>query len=193
MIVWKSLAHFNFDRLALIFNSCWWRCWCYHITVLNQGLLYTWRDSIGTFFATFIIMKIFKNDTNTICRSSKSITFFPKFGGCRSKIEPSTPISILKFKRAWQTQFFSHTLQILVNDRFFIGNQMIFYSIFCISNRKAEIWEKLLFPFLSSPQVVIIVHNHGFFYHLGATLGSGISVALRLLFFRNFSRGYTLI
>ena len=99
----------------------------------------------------------------------QKIWIFTKFGGCSSKIEPATPISILKFKRAWQTQFFSHTLQILVNDRFFIGRQMIFYSIFCISNRKAEIWEKLLFPFLSSPQVVIIVHNHGFFYHLGAT------------------------
>ena len=84
----------------------------------------------------------------------QKIWIFTKFGGCSSKIEPATPILILKFKRVWQTQFFSHTLQILVNDRFFIGNQMIFYSIFCISNRKAEIWEKLLFLFLSSPQVV---------------------------------------
>ena len=99
----------------------------------------------------------------------QKIWIFTKFGGCSSKIEPTTPILILKVKRAWQTQFFSHTLQILVNDRFFIGHQIIFYSFFCVSNRKAEIWEKLLFPLLSSPQVVIIVHNHGFFYHLGAT------------------------
>ena len=99
----------------------------------------------------------------------QKICIFTKFGGFSSKIKPATPILTLKFKRAWQTQSFSHTLQILVNDRFFIGHQMIFYSIFCISNRKAEIWERLLFPFLSSPQVVIIVHNHGFFYHLGAT------------------------
>ena len=84
----------------------------------------------------------------------QKIWIFTKFGGCSSKIEPAAPILILKFKRAWQTQFFSHTLQILVNDRFFIGNQMIFYSIFCISNRKAEIWEKLLFIFLSSLKVV---------------------------------------
>ena len=69
----------------------------------------------------------------------QKICIFTKFGGCSSKIEPATPILILKFKRAWQTQFFSHTLQILVNDRFFIGRQMIFYSIFCVSNRKAEI------------------------------------------------------
>ena len=36
----------------------------------------------------------------------------------------------------------------------FYRPSMIFYSIFCVSNRKAEIWEKLLFLFLSSPQVV---------------------------------------
>ena len=41
----------------------------------KQGLLYTWTDSLGTFFATFVIIKISVNDTNTICRSSKSITF----------------------------------------------------------------------------------------------------------------------
>ena len=43
--------------------------------VTGQGLLYTWTDSLGTFFATFVIIKISVNDTNTICRSSKSITF----------------------------------------------------------------------------------------------------------------------
>ena len=96
----------------------------------------------------------------------QKIWIFTKFGGCSSKIEPATPILILKFKRAWQTQFFSHTLQILVNDRFFIGHQMIFYSIFCISNRKAEIWEKLLFLFLSSPQVVKKPMIMNYNYHL---------------------------
>ena len=40
-----------------------------------QGLLYTWTDSLGIFFATFVIMKIFKNSSNTICRPSKNITF----------------------------------------------------------------------------------------------------------------------
>ena len=50
---------------------------------------------------------------------------------------------------------------------FFIGHQMRFYSTFCISKRKAEIWEKLLFPFLSRPQVV---KNHDYNYHLGVTL-----------------------
>ena len=43
--------------------------------IYGQGLLYTWTDSLGTFFATFVIIKISVNDTNTICRSSKSITF----------------------------------------------------------------------------------------------------------------------
>ena len=42
---------------------------------LMQGLLYTWTDSLSTFFATFVLMKISKNNSNTICRSSKNITF----------------------------------------------------------------------------------------------------------------------
>ena len=99
----------------------------------------------------------------------QKISIFTKFGGCSSKIEPATPILILKFKRAWQTQYFSHTLRILVNDRFFVGNQIIFYSIFCTSNRKAKIWEKLLFLFLSSPQVVKKPMIMDYNYHLGAT------------------------
>ena len=111
----------------------------------------------------------------------QKIRIFTKFGGCSSKIEPVTPILILKFKRAWQTQFFSHTLQILVNDRFFIGHQMIFYSIFCISNRKAELWKKLLFLFLSSPQVVKNPMIMDYNYHLGATLKK------KKQFFSNFS------
>ena len=45
----------------------------------------------------------------------------------------------------------------------------MFYSFFCIFNRKAEIWEKLLFILRSSPQVVYIL-NHDFLYHLGAIL-----------------------
>ena len=43
--------------------------------VIYQGLLYTWTSSLGTFFATFVMMKISKNDSNIICRSSKNITF----------------------------------------------------------------------------------------------------------------------
>ena len=42
----------------------------------------------------------------------QKIWIVTKFGGCSSKIEPATPILILKFKRAWQTQFFSQILQI---------------------------------------------------------------------------------
>ena len=38
-----------------------------------------------------------------------------------------------------------NTFQILVNYRSFIGKQMMFYSFFCISNRKAEFWKELLF------------------------------------------------
>ena len=35
-----------------------------------------------------------------------------KFGGCGSKIEPATPISILNFSRAWQSFKVSYALQI---------------------------------------------------------------------------------
>ena len=43
--------------------------------MLGQRLLHTWTDRLGAFFVTFVIMKISKNDSNTICRSSKNITF----------------------------------------------------------------------------------------------------------------------
>ena len=42
---------------------------------LIQGLLYTWADSLGTFFATFLVMKISKNGGNNIFTSSKNINF----------------------------------------------------------------------------------------------------------------------
>ena len=99
----------------------------------------------------------------------QKISLFPKFGGWGSKIETAMPILISNFSRVWQTFKVSYALQILVNDRSFIGGQMIFYSIFCISNRKAEIWEKLLFLFLSSPQVVKNPMIMDYNYHLRAT------------------------
>ena len=43
--------------------------------VLGQRLLHTWTSSLGTFFPTFVKMKISKDDSNIICRSSKNITF----------------------------------------------------------------------------------------------------------------------
>ena len=75
----------------------------------------------------------------------QKILLFPKFGGCGSKIESATQISILNFSRAWQSYLVSYALQILVNYRSFIGQHMIFSSIFCIYNRKGEIQEKLIF------------------------------------------------
>ena len=42
---------------------------------IHQGLLYTWTSSLGAFLPTFVTMKISKNDSNIICRSSKNITF----------------------------------------------------------------------------------------------------------------------
>ena len=63
-------------EVAVIFYSevLYW----FHFLIcsnLMQRLLHTWTDSLGTFFQTFIIMKISKNDSNIICRSSKNITF----------------------------------------------------------------------------------------------------------------------
>ena len=100
----------------------------------------------------------------------QKISLFPKFGGCGSKIEPATPISISNFSRAWQSFKVSYALQILVNDRFFIGHQMIFSSIFCICNRKPEIQERILFVSRVSPTWYVIVHNHDFLYQVGDTL-----------------------
>ena len=123
------------------------------LSALSHRLLYTWTEDWILFFQ-ILYQQCQKNMVLLSFVDIQKICIFTKFGGCSSKIEPATPILILKFKRAWQTQFFSHTLQILVNDKFFIGHQMIFHSIFCVSNGKAEIWEKLFFLFLSSPQVV---------------------------------------
>ena len=69
----------------------------------------------------------------------QKVSLFLKFGGYGSKIESATPISILNFSRAWQSYLVSYALQILVNDRSFIGQHMIFSSFFCISTKKAEI------------------------------------------------------
>ena len=52
---------------------------------------------------------------------------------------------------------------------------MIFYSIFCVFNRKAEIWEKPLFPFLSSSQVVKKTMIMDYDYHLEGLLKRGKS------------------
>ena len=59
----------------------------------------------------------------------QKISLFPKFWGCGSKIEPALPISTLNFSRVWQPFKVSYALQILVNDRSFIGHQMTFSSI----------------------------------------------------------------
>ena len=54
------------------------------------------------------------------------------------------PFSILNFWRAWQPDFLSHTLQILVKQAFFIYVQMLLASYFCSSYQKVEIWENLI-------------------------------------------------
>ena len=64
---------------------------------------------------------------------------FAKFGGCGSKNEPATPISILNFSRAWQSYFLRYALEILITYGFFIDKKMMFYSFFCVFNRTAKI------------------------------------------------------
>ena len=58
----------------------------------------------------------------------QKMSLFPKFGGCGSKIEPATPISILNFSRAWQAQFLSHTLKIMGEVIIFEDLKMILLS-----------------------------------------------------------------
>ena len=179
------MQNFAFPTFSLFVYSCWnstYLCWkpvcCF--TYIIHGLLYTWMEDLGRFFQ-ILCQLIEQNVVLLSFVGIQKICIFTKFRGCSSKIELATPILILKFKRAWQTQFFSHTLQILVNDRFFIGHQMIFYSIFCVSNGKAEIWEKLFFLFLSSPQAVKNPMIMDYNYRLGATLKK------KKQFFSNFN------
>ena len=75
----------------------------------------------------------------------QKMSLLPKFEGCGSKIRPTTPISISNFSRAWQSSRVSYVLQNLVNDRSFIGHQMIYFSIFLAVTKKLKIQEKLLF------------------------------------------------
>ena len=53
---------------------------------------------------------------------------FSKFGGCGSKIEPATPISILNFKGVRQGQIWSHNPQILKTCVFFKDKEMVVIS-----------------------------------------------------------------
>ena len=58
---------------------------------LIQGLLYTWADSLGTFFATFLVMKMSKNDSNIICRSSKKNLFSQNLEDVAQKLSQPRP------------------------------------------------------------------------------------------------------
>ena len=55
---------------------------------------------------------------------------------------PATTFSIFNFKWVWQTQFLSHTSQILKNYVFFIDVQMILVPFFDTSNQKSLILKK---------------------------------------------------
>ena len=75
----------------------------------------------------------------------QKISLFPKFGGCGSKIEPATPISILNFEWAWQAQFLSYTHLTLEKYSFSIDEQMILLPFLYISYQKWANLEKLIF------------------------------------------------
>ena len=60
----------------------------------------------------------------------------------------------MNFKWAWQTQFLSHTHQILENYSFFVDEQMTLLPFFYISNQKLENLEKPIFSLNSRPLTV---------------------------------------
>ena len=59
----------------------------------------------------------------------QTISLFPKFEGHGSLKKTAMPLRSLKLKWAWQTQFLSHTLQILGKVIFFEDLQMILLSL----------------------------------------------------------------
>ena len=58
----------------------------------------------------------------------QKIRISPKFQRRSSKIVPATPILILDLSRAWQPQFLSYGLEILVSRGSFMDKQMMFYK-----------------------------------------------------------------
>ena len=81
------------------------------ILCLSQGLHYTWRDSLGIFFATFVMIKFLKIIVIPFADFQK-LSLFQKFGGFGSKIEPAMLISILNFSRVWQSYLVGYALKI---------------------------------------------------------------------------------
>ena len=55
--------------------------------ISNQRLLHTWTDSLGTFFQTFIIIKISKNDSKIF----KKYNFSQNLEGVAQKLSPPRP------------------------------------------------------------------------------------------------------
>ena len=84
----------------------------------------------------------------------QKISLFPKFGGCGSKIEPATPISILNFEWAWQVQILMYTHKTLENYLSFIDEQMILLPFLYISYQKLANLEKPIFSLYSRPLTV---------------------------------------
>ena len=104
-------------------------CTCVHVAI-SQGALNTWRGRLQHFLQLLYNQKIQKVILIWFVHLLKS-NKFPEFHRCGSKNVPATPIFILNFPRAWQSFKVSYALQILVNHRSFIGQHMIFSSIFC--------------------------------------------------------------
>ena len=55
----------------------------------------------------------------------QKMCFLAKFGGCRSKNKPATPLGSLKWSRAWQHHFSSYTHQTLWKVDFWWDLQLV--------------------------------------------------------------------
>ena len=84
------------------------------------------------------------------------------------------PISILNFPRAWQPQFLSHTLQILIKCVFFIDKQMMLTSSFYIFYRIPTIFKKLGFSLTMASLETVLLKIHALPKFEGSELKKGL-------------------
>ena len=119
----------------------------------------------------------------------QKISIFPKFGGCGSKNEPATPISISNFSRAWQSFNVSYALQILANDRFL---QVIKSNLhqFLVSVTGKLKFQKTVFSSIEYPPYGKKGHVYGlyhtmFFEVLQMMILSFLEIFISIKFWRN--------
>ena len=84
------------------------------------------------------------------------------------------------FGKTWDGQTHSQA-DFYIDDRFFIGHQMIFSSFFVPVTGKLKFKKDYFFIARVSPTWYVIVHNHDFLYQVGDTLEK------KKQYFSNFS------